>query len=101
LLPITAHRPHVLPHVLAIGPDISIVLVEFPPIIAQIPAVVTNVTPVLRDVTPIIPEILTSHVILSRRRSLLGKDRPVVKHQRRQREQHHLPVGHDIPFQLK
>jgi hypothetical protein len=74
---------------------------ELPPIIAQIPAVVTNITPVLPDVTPILPEILTSHVILSRRRSLLGKDRPVAEHQRRQREQHHLAVRHDIPFQLR
>jgi len=96
-----AHRSHVLPHVLTIGPDVSIVLAELPPIIAQIPAVVTNVTPVLPDVTPILPKILTSHVILSRRRSLLGKDRPVAEHQGRQREQHHLAVGHAIPFQLK
>jgi hypothetical protein len=78
-----------------------LILSELPPIIAQIPAVVTNITPVLPDVTPILPEILTSHVILSRRRSLLGKDHPVAEHQRRQREQHRLAVGHDIPFQLR
>jgi hypothetical protein len=89
-----------LTHVLAIGPDVSIVLAEFPPIVSQIPAVVTNVTSVLPDVAPIFPEILTSHIILSRRRSLLGKDHPVAEHQRRQREQHHLAVGHNIPFQL-